>query len=1373
MRINDTIRAAEIPICVTKVSGANGVFTGEGFGRLPWTGETKIKVKFTSVGINTDKRLITGNIETVYDPKWGNMLSIDGLLEGGQNVGSVRSGLAAADFTVGFGISSASNISCDTARGTITITGANGQTQTLPNVKLPTTIQDNQGRIYGVSANGTVTLLGQQQPLNMSATELNNLNADKGIVTFLSHGFYAFDAYNPVYGQDVLWRTKYEKIGDYGVANKASAPGKPDALKASIRLLDNSLRASDVIFMSSKGMKFVSRPMAEAGLYEIDIVGGPAGDAQEIYALHPKTGEVGKYWSLGKILVASYTPQKRKLVLVPVNGATTNAATIEQNLNTIYQPIGISWQVVADNNFEDNTWDVVSADGKMQIDETGFWSTQTLEMQLLKKHYATKRVVEANSLYLFVCTEANKPNVGGDMPRGKQFGYLFLNGNTQVGRTVAHEVGHGVFQLKHTFDSRYNFANTLLTDNLMNYGTGVQLSKYQWDLLHDPGIAIGIFDTDEDVQNYLIDAPDLNDRFKNSDAVSVSFLSRTGSIVSLPKDKILSLIFEYGSVKTNMEGSFVYEYDYLTGTLYGFTLKATDGNKMDYVFDNTTLQYKAGNQVYQDNFDFAQVNGFIYPVPCGSTYWLYKFPKNTLPRYSNTGQATIPTFDALFGANGFVPFSGNFPAMSDNIGKIRQDYGNHIKKACLYCADANTHATTKDFCEQPELIYQDKIAQLAVIYPEYQRSFTRSRLELDESSMDAMSFTVYQVHSHWGDILDARFRTGSLSSLEEKRLFLSSFKGYILAKLNESTTFWEQLDTVTASRIASFIEDESVWKMKTVDLNKRLLAIQKMVVNTGCFDPEENSVLKIMTSFEPGDYKTALNYLSQTIKIKTIYTKFNDFFGEDNFTRVIFALGNMIEATVYNETASKVATLTDPKIVSLDLDLFDNRRTSACEVFENNTVVFRNMQGDMYPAVGYDELIPVRFWSNFDILPPGQGRNYRKGEAIYMPAIVAAMLIQNGNKEVFSKQAWLAFDGLMLTVGVGQARMAWSAPGWARKLMLGADVLGSSLGIVNNIASDDYISPALKQKINLACLFLQAPEGIRGLAEVFGFVKSAQQEAADLLQAERQNANRQLSQKGEQGLDEFGKKVGTVPADEIRDIEQTAKNIIGLLPEEAAIVSKGLDEINDGRLYIVLHGEGSNFRIYHNGQELDFSHRSLARYLQSNPTFEGKDIVLLSCSNGTSAQNLANKLGGNRKVIAWEGEVKVFKNGRIEGAGTCKEFRAGPVVQNTTPPIGKPNMPAIGEFVALGANDWNVISQRLKNKLSSMQLDPNLSEADKLVNKISKRLEVAKDDGIEIADKINKGDFENITGYSDVLKKLSSEGYVPAAKHAFLKAEEA
>ena len=496
--VGDIITAGDFPVKLTKVVGGNGSFTGEGIVSSPWLAFVPFKVKFSNISVNTDKKLIGGFIETAYDPNGSGILYVDGIFEGGTKVGIVRTGKDTTEFSVNFPVTGTGNISVQTntlGGASITITGANGQTQTISATSLPTSIRDSSGQIYGVTEKGTVILIGKAVNLPMSETELNSLNDDKGTVQFVEYasGFYAFDAYKADYESDGLWKQKYEKIGTYGVGRKAEAPGKPDVVKV-IVTLGTGLIPDSVRFITAKGTQYTSKSLGSSA-YEVNIVGGLGGDAQELYALYPKNDGSGKFWSLGKLLIASYTPQKRKMVLVPVNGAVVNKYEITSKINQIYNPVCVTWEVEVAPNFADASWDLNN--NGLDVRGSGAFSTLTTEMKNLNKAYKKGRSLYADALYMFVLDKSSDSTVIGDMPRGKQFGYLFTQNNNVKGETVAHEVGHGLFKLKHTFDG-YNFPKDLLTDNLMNYGQGVKLSKYQWDQIHDPGLVLGLFDTDDD-----------------------------------------------------------------------------------------------------------------------------------------------------------------------------------------------------------------------------------------------------------------------------------------------------------------------------------------------------------------------------------------------------------------------------------------------------------------------------------------------------------------------------------------------------------------------------------------------------------------------------------------------------------------------------------------------------------------------------------------------------------------------------------------------------------------------------------------------------------------------------------------------------------
>jgi len=77
------------------------------------------------------------------------------------------------------------------------------------------------------------------------------------------------------------------------------------------------------------------------------------------------------------------------------------------------------------------------------------------------------------------------------MPLGRKFGFMFRNHQSEeeLLHTLAHELGHGLFTLRHTFSSSNRFYQPQTsTDNLMSYGppTATRLYKYQWDAIQNP-----------------------------------------------------------------------------------------------------------------------------------------------------------------------------------------------------------------------------------------------------------------------------------------------------------------------------------------------------------------------------------------------------------------------------------------------------------------------------------------------------------------------------------------------------------------------------------------------------------------------------------------------------------------------------------------------------------------------------------------------------------------------------------------------------------------------------------------------------------------------------------------------------------------------
>ncbi len=66
--INDFIKAGGYDVVVTKATGSNGVFTGEGLAVVPWFHSAKVRVTFQNIGVNQSYQLTRGEIKSVWDP---------------------------------------------------------------------------------------------------------------------------------------------------------------------------------------------------------------------------------------------------------------------------------------------------------------------------------------------------------------------------------------------------------------------------------------------------------------------------------------------------------------------------------------------------------------------------------------------------------------------------------------------------------------------------------------------------------------------------------------------------------------------------------------------------------------------------------------------------------------------------------------------------------------------------------------------------------------------------------------------------------------------------------------------------------------------------------------------------------------------------------------------------------------------------------------------------------------------------------------------------------------------------------------------------------------------------------------------------------
>jgi hypothetical protein len=184
------------------------------------------------------------------------------------------------------------------------------------------------------------------------------------------------------------------------------------------------------------------------------------------------------------------------VVLVPLgSGLSIDKEKIQNELNTIYRQAVASWEVeIAPDLTLSASWDL-NSDGKIAVN-SDILSRYSEEMEKINTQLKSQSYYSKNTFYLFLSKVDPEGDLKGEMPRSRNIGYIFLsNQSSALANTIAHELGHGAFNLGHVFDE-YN-SKPGATDNLMDYNNGTTLCKAQWDHIHKPSAIIGVLEGDD------------------------------------------------------------------------------------------------------------------------------------------------------------------------------------------------------------------------------------------------------------------------------------------------------------------------------------------------------------------------------------------------------------------------------------------------------------------------------------------------------------------------------------------------------------------------------------------------------------------------------------------------------------------------------------------------------------------------------------------------------------------------------------------------------------------------------------------------------------------------------------------------------------
>ena len=159
------------------------------------------------------------------------------------------------------------------------------------------------------------------------------------------------------------------------------------------------------------------------------------------------------------------------------------------------------------------------------------------QQALINAYKATGKVTN-DTYYVFITNAKSSTGQGGYMALGGQFGFVF----DQTERTLAHELGHGIFKLAHPFKKKQQ-GNV---PSLMDYTSDEALLFADWKQINDPAFKIGIFQGQGEGESYQVKGGIPKEWFIKG---IVSFLTPSKQIVNLSNIKQASFSFGVGDQK--------------------------------------------------------------------------------------------------------------------------------------------------------------------------------------------------------------------------------------------------------------------------------------------------------------------------------------------------------------------------------------------------------------------------------------------------------------------------------------------------------------------------------------------------------------------------------------------------------------------------------------------------------------------------------------------------------------------------------------------------------------------------------------------------------------------------------------------------------
>ncbi|GAA4278348.1 fibronectin type III domain-containing protein [Aquimarina mytili] len=573
LMIGDRITAGDFVITITEIdSQANGIIKGRGYVGIPYLNLARFGVKFNGILVNTDRQLAQGEIITLYDPEFGEgaEMTVDVDIDISEGVTGDLGELDSQE-QVDFVITSITINS----NGAIEVNGANGEKDVFPGGR-DVQIRDSNGAIWSVGDDGTI-IKGQEaeggaatddNTVGIIDGEVSEISATGVRIDFQKSGTYYFDNFPEGVDSNTL-KDQYQTLamanGEvYYVPFKAVSDIKgEDVITAKATFSDSSITTNDIVFKTKEGVKISAS--WEGNIATLSLKKKSGYLIEKILAtVKPKETD-GKYTVAGAFNLVHLGAEDTKginVVIVPINGVNITS-NIKGQINDIYNKAGVNFTIKVGSRLQlpENVWDVENTNEKLDIGDSSILSYYSPEESAINAYYKANGDYNKEAYYVFLTDlPTTDDSIEGFMPLKSQFAFVF--NSTNQSRTIAHELGHGVFGLEHPFVTYETPEKS--TDFLMDYTGETLLNHMDWKNMHAPGFKLYWFQDDEEGEYTDSEFADkifqiIRCAYINSSTNIISFdtsvFGKTGTFYTKWKGDQIWIKIDNGS----FEGSSVYE----------------------------------------------------------------------------------------------------------------------------------------------------------------------------------------------------------------------------------------------------------------------------------------------------------------------------------------------------------------------------------------------------------------------------------------------------------------------------------------------------------------------------------------------------------------------------------------------------------------------------------------------------------------------------------------------------------------------------------------------------------------------------------------------------------------------------------------------